>query len=114
MIQVKAKMSAEAERDRELYARRAALAEEGQELARKDRKQLQVQQSCRYTFAVVDSVRRLAASTWQSLVIVLSWVFVFVLPHTRGLASCSGSMFVSALSTRDCFAKLMEVKYTLT
>lgn len=39
--EVKAKMSAEAERDRELYARRAALAEEGQELARKDRKQLQ-------------------------------------------------------------------------
>lgn len=39
---VKAKMAAEAERDRELYAQRAALAEEGQELAREDRKQLQV------------------------------------------------------------------------
>ena len=38
---VKAKMSTEAERDRELYAQRAALAE-GQELAREDRKQLQV------------------------------------------------------------------------
>lgn len=35
-------MVAEAERDRELYAQRAALAEEGQELARQDRKQLQV------------------------------------------------------------------------
>lgn len=38
----KAKMATEAERDRELYAQRAALAEEGQELAREDRKQLQV------------------------------------------------------------------------
>lgn len=35
-------MVAEAERDRELYAQRAALAEEGQELAREDRKLLQV------------------------------------------------------------------------
>lgn len=41
--QVKKEMAAEAERDRELYAQRAALAEEGQELAREDRKQLQVQ-----------------------------------------------------------------------
>lgn len=40
--QVKENMAAEAERDRELYAQRAALAEEGQELAREDRKQLQV------------------------------------------------------------------------
>lgn len=37
-------MAAEAERDRELYAQRAALAEEGQELSREDRKQLQVSQ----------------------------------------------------------------------
>lgn len=42
VTQAKAKMAAEAERDRELYAQRAALAEEGQELARADRKQLQV------------------------------------------------------------------------
>lgn len=35
-------MVAEADRDRELYAQRAALAEEGQELAREDRKLLQV------------------------------------------------------------------------
>lgn len=48
VIQVKAKMAEEAERDRELYARRAALAEEGQELAREDRKQLQVRRTCRH------------------------------------------------------------------
>lgn len=42
LSQIKAKMVAEAERDRELYGQRAALAEEGQELAREDRKLLQV------------------------------------------------------------------------
>eukprot|EP00752_Nemacystus_decipiens_P006369 g5741.t1 len=41
--EVKEKMAAEAERDRELYAQRAALAEEGQELAKEDRKQLQAE-----------------------------------------------------------------------
>lgn len=35
-------MAEEMERDRELYAQRAALAEEGQELAREERNQLQV------------------------------------------------------------------------
>ncbi|CAM9272491.1 unnamed protein product [Sphacelaria rigidula] len=39
--EVKAKMAAEAERDRDLYVQRVALAEEGQELAQEDRKQLQ-------------------------------------------------------------------------
>lgn len=37
-------MAEEMERDRELYAQRAALAEEGQELAREERNQLQVRQ----------------------------------------------------------------------
>lgn len=35
-------MTAEAERERELHTQRAALAEEGRELARKDKQQLQV------------------------------------------------------------------------
>ncbi|CAM9865365.1 unnamed protein product [Pylaiella littoralis] len=41
--EVKINMAAEAERDRELYAQRAALAEEGNKLAREDRKQLQAE-----------------------------------------------------------------------
>eukprot|EP00903_Cladosiphon_okamuranus_P022276 g20482.t1 len=41
--EVKEKMAADAERDRELYKQRAALAEQGQELAREDRKQLQAE-----------------------------------------------------------------------
>lgn len=41
---VKVKMEEEAERDRELYTQRVALAEEGQELAKEDRKQLQVRE----------------------------------------------------------------------
>ncbi|CAM9606619.1 unnamed protein product [Scytosiphon promiscuus] len=39
--ELKLKLAADAERDRELYAQRAALAEEGQELAREERNQLQ-------------------------------------------------------------------------
>lgn len=42
MFQVKTKLEEQAERDRELYAQRAALAEEGQKLAHQERKQLQV------------------------------------------------------------------------
>ena len=42
MHQMRAKIAAGAERDREFYAQRAALAEEGQELAREERKRLQV------------------------------------------------------------------------
>lgn len=47
-------MAAEAERDRDLYVQRVALAEEGQELAQEDRKQLQVLCSRRRAEALDD------------------------------------------------------------
>lgn len=50
-------MAADAERDRELYAQRAALAEEGQELARGDRKQLQVSYKYIYIYDTYTMIR---------------------------------------------------------
>lgn len=81
-------MAAEAERDRELYAQRAALAEEGQELAREDRKQLQVCSGCIVLSAVAGLFSVIYLLLFSSVVSCRKYELRLLTDSSLNLAGC--------------------------
>ncbi|CAM9657572.1 unnamed protein product, partial [Ectocarpus sp. 4 AP-2014] len=110
LLYVKRKMAEEMERDRELYAQRAALAEEGQEIAREERSQLQAEKESllrqlKETMEMDDASRRRIILKFKARHVrehAMRKNFEAELREARGEASTSGEISEAPSEEEAC------------
>ncbi|CAN0138574.1 unnamed protein product [Ectocarpus sp. 12 AP-2014] len=105
--EAKRKMAEEMERDRELYAQRAALAEEGQEIAREERNQLQAEKESllrqlKETMEMDDASRRRIILKFKAREHAMRKNFEAELREARGEASTSGEVSEATAEEEAC------------